>query len=239
MTSNKNSTILLLTALIAAILFALYYYLLTPKLEEVEVKESTVQTLEHEINTIQEQKKLVNREQQSQGQSPFALQKKVPPTRSIEDIIRSIEEIEAVTGTRVEAIDFNNYDELVMNANIQGLTSDEQENPAETTTESEEVPQEGQVVEDSEEDELLPTTAINKESLPEELKLVTFSMDVAALKVTGILEFLKELEAIERVMKIDLIDFELAGEEATFNEELDTTIKATVQVTTFYYEEQQ
>jgi len=236
MTSSKNSAILLLTALVAALLFALYYYLLTPKLEEVEAKERDVRALQQEIATIQEQITALDTVQQSHGASVLSLRKKVPQTRAIEGVIRNIEEIEAVTGTRVEAVEFNNYDSLVMDSSIIDPNSPANEEQAVSAQQ----PTENSEQADSEEgDNALPTSTIAKESLPAELKLVTFSIDVIAIDTKTMLEFLKEIEKIERVMKIDTLDITLTGEEVVFEEDADSSIKATVQVTTFYYEGEQ
>ncbi|WP_409368586.1 potassium transporter [Lysinibacillus sp. 38-6] len=233
MTSSKNSAILLLTAFVAALLFALYYYLLTPKLEEVEAKEKDVNALQQEIVAIQEQITTMDTVQQSHGASVLALRKKVPQTRAIEGVIRNIEEIEAVTGTRVEAVEFNHYDSLVLDSTMMDPNSQDVSETVQQTTENSNQSEEAEV------DSVLPTTTIVKESLPAELKLVTFSMDVAAIDTKAMLEFLKEIEKIERVMKIDTLDITLTGEEDNIVEDADSTITATVQVTTFYYEGEQ
>ncbi|MFF2794314.1 potassium transporter [Lysinibacillus xylanilyticus] len=241
MTSGKNSTILLLTALIAAILFALYYYILTPKLEEVDAKESAINSLQQEISTIQEQIALIEENGKSSRTSSLTLRKKVPQTRAIDEVIRNIEEIEAVTGTRVEAMDFNNYDSLVMDSTMtdpNSTNSGEQADTQQSTTEADEqaVVMNGETPEVKDK---LPTATFTKDSLPKELKLVTFNIDVVALDNEAMVEFIKEIEKIDRVMKIDAIDFESTGEEAKFQEDADTTLKSTIQVTTFYYEGQQ
>ena len=241
MTSSKNSTILLLTALIAAILFALYYYILTPKLEEVDAKESSINSLQQELSTIQEQIALIEENGKSSRTSSLTLRKKVPQTRAIDEVIRNIEEIEAVTGTRVEAMDFNNYDSLVMDSTMtdpNSTNSGEQADTQQSTTEADEqaVANNGETPEVKDK---LPTSTFTKDSLPKELKLVTFNIDVVALDNEAMVEFIKEIEKIDRVMKIDAIDFEATGEEAKFQEDADTTLKATIQVTTFYYEGQQ
>ncbi len=241
MTSSKNSTILILTAFIAAILFALYYYIVTPKLEEVDAKESSISSLQQEISTIQKQIALIEEKGKSASASNLSLRKKVPQTRAIEEVIRNIEEIEAVTGTRVEAMDFNNYDSLVMDSTMTDpnlINSEEQADLKQSANEAEE-----QAVDKNDETpevkEKIPTATFSKDSLPKELKLVTFSIDVVALDNEAMVEFIKEVEKIDRVMKIDAIDFTLTGEEEKFQEDADTTLKSTIQVTTFYYEGQQ
>ncbi|MGE7092987.1 potassium transporter [Lysinibacillus sp. NPDC048646] len=239
MTSNKNSAILLLTALVAAILFALHYYILTPKLDQVEAKQNAISSLQQEVATIQEQVAVLESEQVPHGTSVLALRKKVPQTRAIEEVIRHIEEIEAVTGTRVESVDFNNYDSLVIDSTISDPNSPTPEEQVDTEQPATETGEQSNTEKSEEAENQLPSSTIAKESLPAELKLVTFSIDVAAIDAKAMLEFLKEIEKIERVMKIDALDFSLTGEEEKFQEDADSTITATVQVTTFYYEGQQ
>lgn len=241
MTSSKNSTILILTALIAAILFALYYYIVTPKLEEVDAKESSINTVQQEISTIQEQIALIEKNGKSNRTSNLTLRKKVPQTRAIDEVIRNIEEIEVVTGTRVEAMDFNNYDSLVMESAITDPNSTNSEEQADTQQSATEADEQAVAKNDEtpEVKDKIPTATLNKDSLPKELKLVTFDIEVVALDNKAMVEFIKEIEKIDRVMKIDAIDFTLTGEETKFQEDADTTLKATIQVTTFYYEGQQ
>lgn len=241
MTSSKNSTILILTALIAAILFALYYYIVTPKLEEVDAKESSNIALQQEVSTIQEQIALIEKNGKSNRTSSLTLRKKVPQTRAIDEVIRNIEEIEVVTGTRVEAMDFNNYDSLVMESAITDPNSTNSEEQADTQQSATEADEQAVAKNDEtpEVKDKIPTATLNKDSLPKELKLVTFDIEVVALDNKAMVEFIKEIEKIDRVMKIDAIDFTLTGEETKFQEDADTTLKATIQVTTFYYEGQQ
>ncbi|MFJ8087772.1 potassium transporter [Lysinibacillus sp. NPDC095746] len=241
MTSSKNSTILILTALIAAILFALYYYIVTPKLEEVDAKESSNIALQQEVSTIQEQIALIEKNGKSNRTSNLTLRKKVPQTRAIDEVIRNIEEIEVVTGIRVEAMDFNNYDSLVMESTITDPNSTNSEEQADTQQSATEADEQAVAKNDEtpEVKDKIPTATLNKDSLPKELKLVTFDIEVVALDNKAMVEFIKEIEKIDRVMKIDAIDFTLTGEEAKFQEDADTTLKATIQVTTFYYEGQQ
>ncbi|MEG0258619.1 MAG: potassium transporter [Lysinibacillus sp.] len=222
--SSKNSAILLLIALIAAILFAVYYYVVTPKLDEVEAKEASISTLNDEITSIKGQITTIETKQQAAASNTLAMRKKVPQKRVIENVILNIEEIEAVTGTRIETIEFNNYDSLVLDSAITDPNAPVVEEGQPTDENAEEKPAEP------------PTSTIAKESLPPELKLVTFSIEVAALDFESLQDFLKEIENIERVMKIDTFDFSLPGEDDKYQKDADPTVTATIQVTTFFYE---
>ncbi len=225
LTSSKNSSILLLTALVAALLFALYYYLLVPKLDEVEVKASNINQLQQQITEIEGQLTKLDEEQGELVTNILTMRKKVPETRAIEKIILAMAEMEEVTGTRVESLNFNNYDTTVAQSEV---TEPNMLEKAETEVDGEQTA-----------DENLPVSSIAKETLPNELKLVTFSLEVAALDFKALESFLKEIEKLERVMKTDTISFSLPGEQDQLDKDADLTLKATVQVTTFYYEGQQ
>ena len=111
--SNKKTATLVIAAFVALILGAIYYLFIYPLNEEKNTKESTVMTVQSEIAVLEEQLVApVVVEEESEEQA-FDLKKKVPPTRALDELIRSIEEVEQVTESIVESIDFNNYDGLV------------------------------------------------------------------------------------------------------------------------------
>lgn len=221
-TSSKNSTLLLLIAFVATLLFAIYYYLIVPKLDEVEAKNSTVEQLRQEIASIEGQLAQLDDGQVTAVSNSLAMRKKVPETSAIEQVILDIAEIEEVTGTRIETVNFN-YDADVTQVEVTDPNmvekAEEEVNGEQTETE-----------------ENVPVTTIAKENLPPELKIVTFSVEVAALDFNALDGFLKEIEKLERVMKTDTISFTLPGEQDRLEKDADLTVKATVQITTFYYE---
>ena len=66
--------------------------------------------------------------------------------------------------------------------------------------------------------------------------MLTFVIGLASPDFEHLVDFVKEIEKLERIMHIDIIEFSLPGEEDEFAEEPQKSIKATIQVTTFYYE---
>lgn len=225
LTSGKNSSTLLLIALVAALLFALYYYILLPKKEEAASLESSILSTRSEIESIQQQIEELNASKNAENATLFELRKKVPATRNLDDIVLKIEETQYVTGTKILSIHFNNYDELVSSSQLESpnVPTEEGENGEDATTEAE----------DSEE---TPVSPIAKENLPSELKLITFEVRVESPDFNHLVNFIKEIEKIKRIMHIDAINFSLPGEENEFDENSEDSITATVKVTTFYYE---
>ena len=220
--SSENSPLLLLLAFVAALLFALYYYLVVPKLNEVESKNISIEQLGQEIASMEEQLTQTNNGQISVASNSLAMRKKVPETRAIEQVILDIIQIEEVTGTRIESVNFN-YDVDVAQTEV---TESNMIENAEVALDEEQAKIE----------ENVPVPTIVKDTLPAYLKLVTFNIEVAALDFNALDGFLKEIEKLERIIKIDTISFTLPGEQDQLEKEKDLSVTATVQITTFYYE---
>lgn len=245
--SSKNGTLLLVIALAMALLFAVYYYVVKPKQDEEQAIHSEMNNLQTEIATLEETIATHHSQLSQTSTNEFALRKKVPANRELDELILSIEEIEYLTGSRVQSIEFNNYDALVSSSGLQdpmaspeteeGQVTEAGSEPAEPTqpeaTESTEEMEQTDAVETSEE---LPVSTIAVETLPPSLKLVTFNINVAAPSDVNLLQFIEEIEKKERVMRIDIIDFALPGEEDKFTEEASEIVTADIQITTFYYE---
>lgn len=229
LTSGKNSSTLLLIALVAALLFALYYYILLPKKEEAASLESSILSTRSEIESIQQQMEELNASKNAEHATLFELRKKVPATRNLDDIVLKIEETQYVTGTKILSIHFNNYDELVSSSQL--------ESPNVPTEEGENADENGEdATTEAEDSEETPVSPIAKENLPSELKLITFEVRVESPDFNHLVNFIKEIEKIKRIMHIDAINFSLPGEENEFDEDSEDSITATVKVTTFYYE---
>lgn len=242
--SSKNSGPILIVVLVAVLLFAVYYYIVLPKQDEADMMDNSVNSLNSEISTLNEQITSIQEEQSRESSNEFALRKKVPDNREIDELLLNIEEIEYVSGSRIQSISFNNYDSLVSasgltdpNAvptdeeNPEGQPETSEETATDTTTDTSE-----ETIETEEQVPTTPVSTIAVESLPANLKLVTFGVEVESPNYEKLQQFIKEIERLERVMHIDTISYALPGEENTFAEDASDIVSATIQVTTFYYE---
>lgn len=249
--SSKNGTLLLVIALAMALLFAVYYYVVKPKEDEAQAIRSEMNSLETEISSLEQSLAELNDQHSQTDESEFALRKKVPANREIDALILAMEEIEYVTGSRVQSIEFNNYDALVSSSGLQDplYTPEPEEGTAlgngsespETTESTEsaddlEQTENTEMTDGSAPTEELPISTIAVETLPPSLKLVTFNVNVVAPNNVNLQQFIEEIEKNERVMRIDIIDFALPGEEDQLTEEASDVVTANIQVTTFYYE---
>lgn len=221
LSSGKSSSVLLLVALVAVLLFAVYYYVILPKQEEADRLASSVNSLESEISSLQDQISEADKVESTSNE--FILRKKVPETRAINELLLNIEEIEYITNSRILGINFNNYDSLVSESDLA---------PKEEETTTEETNEENSTENEKEE---VPTSTISIASLPTSLKMVTFELEVESPNNARLQKFIKEIESLDRIMHIDTISYSLPGEELEF-EGTSEIVEATIQVTTFYFE---
>lgn len=223
--SSKQTGYLVISALIAVLLGAIYYFLVYPLNEERNSKEVTISTVRSEIALLDSQ--LTSPVEEVESHNSFQLEKKVPLTRELDKLIKSIEEIDLVSESKIESIEFNNYDEIVADS---ALVPTEEE----TTTETEDVAAEDV---EGEQPAEIPVSPVANTPLPSQLKLITFNISVLTKDYTHFNTFIKELESIERINRIDQVEFSMPGEEQNYNEETEEAISAVIQVTTFYYDE--
>ena len=246
LSSGKNTPILLATVLVLALLFAVYYYLVMPKKDEVAVKESNVAAIQANITSLQAQIALAEQEQKPNTTIDYyALRKKVPQSRAVDQLLLNIEEIEYVARARVQSIGFNNYDSLVSASGLQDPNyvppvenTDPNAQTGETTDGNTENTDGSTEQQPSENGEVIatPVSTITPDQLPAELKMLTLSISVEAKNYESLLTFIREIEKLERVVRVDTISYSLPGEESTYNPETSKIVSATIQVTTFYYE---
>lgn len=243
--SGRNSTVLLLSALVMALLFAVYYYLVMPKKDEVVMKESSVNSLQASATSLNEKIALVqNTNKVTSTVDIFGLRKKVPNNRAVHQLLLNIEQMEFVAGTRINSIGFNNYDSLVASSGLtdpntvpptEGQTTD----PTETTDPNAQAEPNAQTEPNASIDpntETPPVSTISSEQLPPELKMLTLAIAVEAPTFDSLLLFIREVEQLERVVRVDMISYNLNGEESEYGEEASSIVSANIQVTTFYYE---
>jgi type IV pilus assembly protein PilO len=82
----------------------------------------------------------------------------------------------------------------------------------------------------------VPTTTISAAQLPPALKLLTLNIAVDAPDNSALQLFIREIEQLERVVRVDTISYTLPDELGSVNPLEATNISASIQVTTFYYE---
>lgn len=83
----------------------------------------------------------------------------------------------------------------------------------------------------------MPVSTISASQLPEELKMITISLNVTAETEEELVAIIKEIEALERVYRIDTLTLGLPDEAQLAAPEAEVQVSASLTVTTFYYVE--
>lgn len=216
---EKRTLFLLLLCLIFLGLLALYLFLLQPLSAELQSTKNGNTSLESEIAVLEAKK---NPESQKDIDS-LLLQKKVPLHPELEKLLLTFQEIEQTSGSRIEIVDFL-YDgkepefDFVQEENgennINGQDSANAEKPEETSSANNE---------DTEK--------------PDKLHLVTAKLNVLSPDHEHFIQFLREIEKLERITRVDQLQVNKPTEQVLeFQENPNKTVSFNVDITTFYYE---
>ncbi|KOO52323.1 hypothetical protein [Viridibacillus arvi] len=226
--SNKKSAYILIGILVLTILCAIFYYAVYPKMEESNSLKYQIADMRKEAATLDEQLDLMKDEQKANEKSMSELKTKVPLDRDLSNVINAIEQVELVSETNVLDVTFNNYDEAVKETIETNETSTNKEPQNQASSDN----VNGN---DVNETSVTPISPIASSSLPEALKLITMTLSISAKDKKEIRAFLKEVEVLPRIMRIDSVEYEIPNTDVQ-SSEVDESLQATVQLTVFYYE---
>lgn len=207
----------LLLVLLFVLLIVVYFVFVNPQSKQLKAAKQNVSNLESEIAALEASR---NQSKDSLDSDTLLLEKKVPITPELEDLLLTFQEIELVSGSRIENIEFSYDGELPENHSGSGESQENQSNDANDATENNE-------------SEPINTSNGNK---PEFLRVITAKMDVLSPDYDSFQEFLQELEKRERVMRVDKLTFEKPAEKEQL-EGSGETITFTIEATTFYYKQ--
>lgn len=233
----KNKPILfglLIFCLVAALAYAVYTYIIGPKYDEKSSLEQSNIQLVSDAEDVKSQITVLKENEESLKMNESALRLKVPKTREIGQIIKLIEQFEAISETSISNVSFNNYDESAKDTLQQENQATSEENTQNATDENE--PEKNDENTNTE-----PSSPISEKSLPGDVKLVTVSLTVSADEEQNIVQFLKEAEKNPRLIRVDSVNYSIENPEDVTSSETDEIItekvypvSATVQLTTFY-----
>ncbi|ETT82464.1 hypothetical protein MKZ08_05625 [Viridibacillus sp. FSL R5-0477] len=226
--SNEKSAYILIGILVITILGAIFYYAVYPKMEESNSLKYQIADMKKEAATLDEQLDIMKEEQKANEKSMSELKTKVPLDRDLSNVINAIEQVELVSETNVIDITFNNYDETVKETIQMEETSTNKEPQNQASSDN---------VNGNDESEtsVTPVSPIASSSLPEKLKLISMTLSINAKDKKEIRAFLKEVEVLPRIMRIDSVEYEIPNTDVQ-SSGADEAHEATVQLTVFYYE---
>lgn len=257
---EKRKIVLFIGIILFLLLGLLYFYLIMPLKDDANAAEQNVKQLETEVKTLENR---VNQNETDQPENTAKLEKKMPLSRQLDELILSLQEIEMVSGSQIASINFNNYDGGLTEADgtnennestdgTDEATADDTNNNNEatdgtheaTTNETDENQSDEQATEDKNSDDNGSDTNDENEqatdetvtNLPTNVKLITINLSVASPDFGHFQLFLQELEKLERITRVDTLTFTKPAErELLYEKDGSQAVTADVQITTFYY----
>lgn len=217
---NNRSIMLLSTLFIVVTIGALYYFLLFPKQEEVAAQRMINETTSSTINQLREER--IQLEQlQKNPISPLELRQVLPEKRDYQGILNTIEAFEYMTVSKIDSVTFNEFGNSILDSGLLEETDTSLEEPAGDEAITEEVEKQ---------------TTIDISLLPEQLKMVSFTVDARFENTDELVKFMRLIESGERAIKIESVQFS-EQDELEKVQNLPYPVQVNFEMVTFYYEE--
>lgn len=218
---NRNA-FLMLSGLLFVLLIVLYFAFISPLLSDLKDERANHIDLQNEIAVLEKQIQQIDETQEELTQEQLELQKKVPLTRELEEIVLILQDIELQSSSLIELIDFY-YDSSLPTPDFSHeLDADEVIEGANDT--------------ESEENSDKESQTIKLKEKPESLQVITISMEITSQSYDDFLQLIKEIEQQERIMSVSKLQFEKTSD-FTVKDEQDELITHKVELMTFYYKE--
>jgi len=218
---NRNA-FLMLSGLLFVLLIVLYFAFISSMLSDLKDERANHIDLQNEIAVLEKQIQQIDETQEELTQEQLELQKKVPLTRELEEIVLILQDIELQSSSLIELIDFY-YDSSLPTPDFSHeLDADEVIEGANDAEGEENSDKESQTIELKEK--------------PESLQVITISMEITSPSYDDFLQLIKEIEQQERIMSVSKLQFEKTSD-FTVKDERDELITHKVELMTFYYKE--
>lgn len=222
---ENRQSFFLLVGLLFILLAVIYFLFFKPLVDERKLAETEVVELRNDIASLQKQV-----DQLDEGEQVIdidletkRLEKHMPSQPELKEFLLTLQEIELVSDGKIIDYTFS-YDGSIPER--QSITEENEEDEEENNT---------MIEEQNQDEETTETPSIHLPEMPENVRIVTVSMELFSPDYEHLQTFLKEIEKQERIMMISGLQFTQPGELELLETE-DETITASIDVTTFYYE---
>lgn len=205
MSSRKNIIVIFLILIVAIASSGIYVYIkmYRPLVEDTKKIESSIATVKNEISTLSTSTEVDTKELMINTAN---LQKKLPVAILADQFVLLLEKAEVASGSRITNMDFNkdeNTEAAASNTAEQNLVQTQQNEVGATTSTS---------------------------TLPAGVKRLTVTLTVEAPSYLELEAFVKELEELPRITKLDSLSFSGLKEGAT-----PGVLTYNVVTSTYYY----
>jgi len=227
---EKRNLFLLLAGLILVLLIVLYFVFIQPLQSDRKTSEANIVTLKEDIHALKTKQK--RSKKASVQEDSLLFKDELPMTPDLDVLLRSLEEIETVSSSRISKIEFA-YDanlpkpeeEETAKADVKVEASDGTEAKAEVKT---------NVTDDTDKpEEELPIL----KDVPAGLHTIAMRMEVASPDYQRFDQLMKAIEKLDRVTLVHTLEFEKPAEAALVLESFpNESITCQVELVTFYYD---
>ncbi|WP_102345403.1 LysM peptidoglycan-binding domain-containing protein [Bacillus sp. Marseille-P3661] len=228
--TRKLTLLLIAGILVISGAFAGFYYSkIKPTQQSIESLKNSVAT-EEKLLAAYENK--VNEIQEKTAQNSTNLQKKVPVKPILEQFLLDLERAEVVSNSFISSMTFGHEDVTVEPAGANGEST--LENKVEGAGQIDEAQQ---IQNGDQQDEQSPSvvTTPPPSNLPPGMKRLSINLSVQSPNYYAMETFLKAIEDLERITKIDTLTFSGPPERRTIIEEEDTRLSYNLTISTFYH----
>lgn len=242
---ERRNIFLALVGLILILLIVLFFAVLKPMMDEKNAEQASALEAEKNVKDLQLEKKRLDNNKVSTEDQEFLYEKKMPLNPSLDELMRSLEEIAAVSMSRIDKIEFAYDGELPLpeadkkdvNVEVETPAADASTDAAGDSTDTDKTNVKVETNTDEQDKAISPESTALAWEAPENLHTITMRMEVASPNYQSFDTLMKEVEKLERVTLLNTMEFKKPAEaELVLNENPDESVICTVELMTFYYD---
>ncbi|MCU9614018.1 type 4a pilus biogenesis protein PilO [Caldibacillus lycopersici] len=211
---EKKKLVILILVIMFLLIGLFYVNKVMPIKKEAAHARRDLETIEEDIDILETQMKT---EDEEQADNDFQLERKMPTSRKLDDVLLSLKKIETDSSSQITTMSFIENSELLENE----LSLSDVENGTTNVTETTDVGNESQA---------------NIQNSLQQLKLITINLSVTSPSFGQFQQFLQGIEQMERITKVDNVTFTTNSNE---NNPKNQQISTNIQITTFYFDSSQ
>lgn len=245
---ERRNIYLGLAGLILLLLIVLFFAVLKPMIDDKSTKEATALQLQEQNEKLEVEKKRAENKDDTVLDDKIYYKTKMPLNPDLDELMRSLETVEAVSMSRIDKIEFGYDGELPLpepkeeeadtKVDVDVNVDSDSAKPGEDAPDAK-ADVEVETKEDTNEAETTQPVPDLTEQLqvPDNLRMISMRMEVASPDYEHFNTLMKEIEKIDRVTLVNTMEFKKPAEaELILDENPDESVTCTVELVTFYYD---
>ncbi|MGR6118651.1 hypothetical protein ACTHHL_19760 [Aeribacillus composti] len=229
-----------LIVLLFLLIGVVYMYTVKPLKDDVALAQLDANQLEVEMKQLEAQ---LNKSKTDKEENTAQLEKKMPLSRNMDQLLLDLQEAEYVSGSQIQNISFQDEQtlsesELLSEENNKTDTNEnkEQNKSAEMESATNQSENENTDAPSNQSENQSASNETSEKEKYKNVKLITFNLSVVSPDFKHFLQFLQEIEKLERITRVDVLSFTKPGEKELLEDETNQTITMEIQLTTFYFD---